>query len=95
VTEAALLAKALSDPNRLWILSEIASRKELFVGELGACRVISNASVSHHLRVLTQAGLITFRRSGKQLFYRLVSTRLVEYSRFVSTLSETGSNGLG
>lgn len=86
--EAASLAKALSDPTRLGIFTEIASHKERYVGELGACRRISNASVSHHLRLLTHAGLVTFRRDGRYLFYRAIPGRLLEYSRFLSRISK-------
>ncbi len=87
--DAASLAKALCDPTRLSIYTQIARRKELYVGELGACKVFSNATVSHHLRFLTQVGLITFRRSGKHVFYRAVPARLIEYSRFLSTLGKS------
>jgi ArsR family transcriptional regulator len=87
--QAASLAKALSDPTRLGILTEIASHEELSVGELGACRKVSKPSVSHHLRLLTRAGLVTFRRNGRYIFYRAIHPRLIEYCQFLSRLGNS------
>jgi ArsR family transcriptional regulator len=83
--EAALIGKALGDPTRLSIYSHIANRrKELFCGELGECHVFSMATISHHLRVLTQAGLISSRRSGQYIFYRAIPTRLAQYRSYLA-----------
>jgi ArsR family transcriptional regulator len=84
-SEAALIGKALGDPTRLSIYSHIANRgQELFCGELGDCHVLSMATISHHLRVLTQAGLISSRRSAQHIFYRALPGRLVEYRRYLA-----------
>jgi ArsR family transcriptional regulator len=88
-SDATVVGKALSDPSRLRIYIQIARHKELFVGELEACRVISHATISHHLRILTQAGLITFRRSGQYVFYRAIRARLREYCRYLSGLGKS------
>jgi ArsR family transcriptional regulator len=83
--EAALIGKALGDPTRLSIYSQIANRgSELFCGELGDCHVLSMATISHHLRVLTQAGLISSRRSGQYIFYRAIRPRLTEYRKYLA-----------
>src|SRR5258708_26055816 len=82
---AALIGKALGDPRRLSIYSHIANRsKGLFCGELGDCHVLSMATISHHLRVLTQAGLISSRRRGQYLFYRAIPPRLVQYRSYLA-----------
>jgi ArsR family transcriptional regulator len=84
-SEAALIGKALGDPTRLSIYSEIANRrKELFCGELGDCHLLSLPTISHHLRVLTQAGLISSRRSGQHIFYRALPQRLAQYRSYLS-----------
>jgi ArsR family transcriptional regulator len=80
------IGKALGDLNRLRIYTNIASRKELYVGELEACGMISKATVSHHLRILTAAGLIAFRPCGQHVFYRCVPSRLTAYRRFLARL---------
>ena len=83
-SEAALIAKALGDPTRLGIYAYIANRrKELFCGELCECEV-SLPTISHHLRVLTHAGLISSRRSGQFIFYRSVPERLAAYRRYLA-----------
>jgi ArsR family transcriptional regulator len=89
--EAAAIGKALGDPTRLGIFSEIAKRKELFCGELGACDMLSCATVSHHLRGLTQAGLIASRREGQFIYYRAVPERLAAYRRHLAELPRKGS----
>ena len=76
-SEAALIAKALGDPTRLGIYSYIANR----TNEL--CDV-SLPTISHHLRVLTQAGLISQRRSGQFMFYRAVPERLAAYRGYLA-----------
>jgi ArsR family transcriptional regulator len=84
-SEAALIGKALGDPTRLSIYSHIANRgQEFFCGELGDCHVLSMATISHHLRVLTQTGLISSRRSGQHIFYRALPGRLAEYRRYLA-----------
>jgi len=83
-SEAALIAKALGDPTRLGIYSYIANRrKELFCSELCECNV-SMPTISHHLRVLTHAGLISSRRSGQYMFYRAIPARLLAYRRYLA-----------
>jgi ArsR family transcriptional regulator len=69
--------KALADPTRLRLLSLIASIPE---GEVCACDLNeplgrSQATVSHHLSVLTKAGLITREQRGKWAWFRVAPTR--------------------
>jgi len=87
-SEVAALGKALSDPNRLSIYIEIAGRSELYVSELRVCRILSNATVSHHLRVLTQAGLVMSRHRGRNIFYRADPAQLIRYCRYLHKLVE-------
>jgi DNA-binding transcriptional ArsR family regulator len=67
-TEAAL--KALAEPNRLAILTLIRAR-ELPAGEIAERFKTTRSAVSQHLRVLTDAGLLTERHSGTRRLYRL------------------------
>jgi ArsR family transcriptional regulator, arsenate/arsenite/antimonite-responsive transcriptional repressor len=64
--------KALADPARVAIVNRLAGSDELcvchLVGELG----LAQPTVSHHLRLLREAGLITARRKGTWAYYRLV-----------------------
>jgi ArsR family transcriptional regulator len=70
--------KALGDPVRLRLLSLIASAPQ---GEICACELTepvgkSQPTVSHHLKVLRDAGLVTTRRHGTWIHYRVVQEQL-------------------
>lgn len=66
--------KALADPVRLRLLSAIASRGggEVCVCDLSDGVAVSGPTVSHHLRVLREAGLIDGERRGTWVYYRVV-----------------------
>ena len=61
---------ALADPTRLKIL-EILKKKDLGVSEIAKNFSITPPSLSHHLNILKQADLVTFRREGQNLIYSL------------------------
>ena len=64
--------KALADPTRVAIVNRLAGAGEVcvcaFVGELE----LSQPTVSHHLRILREAGLVDVSRRGTWAYYRLV-----------------------
>jgi DNA-binding transcriptional ArsR family regulator len=62
--------QALSDPTRRKIL-ELLKKKDLAAGEIAKHFNITLPSMSHHLNVLKQANLVTFRRQGQELIYSL------------------------
>jgi ArsR family transcriptional regulator, arsenate/arsenite/antimonite-responsive transcriptional repressor len=65
------VAKALADPRRFGILERIAAAgPELACQRLCDCFPVSQATVSHHLKELTGAGLVESRREGQYVFYR-------------------------
>ena len=69
---------ALSDPIRLRLLSFIASAD---ADEVCACELIepsgrSQPTVSHHMKILVDAGLVTREKRGLWVWYRLVPSRL-------------------
>lgn len=72
--------KALGDPIRLRLLSQIASDPE---GESCVCDLecgfdVSGPTISHHLKVLREAGLITGERRGTWIYYSAVREKLSE-----------------
>ena len=63
------VAKALADPQRFEILEHIAQAGEVSCGEVAAECPISQATVSHHLKVLVDAGLLSVRRQGQRSIF--------------------------
>ena len=71
--------KALANPKRLQILQCLIDG-EKSVGEILACKQFLDTpqpTVSQHLALLRQAGLVTVRRGGTNVFYKLGSPKLV------------------
>jgi ArsR family transcriptional regulator len=85
--EVAQIGKALGDPNRLAIYTLIAKHKELFCGEMYGKGKISQPTVSHHLKVLTELGLIASRKEGLNVFYRVLPQRLQDYLEYLHEIS--------
>lgn len=77
--EVAQIGKAIGDPNRLAIYKHIARHDELFCGEIHAAHAISAATLSHHLKVLADLGLITSRKDGLNVYYRIVPEKFAAY----------------
>jgi ArsR family transcriptional regulator len=76
--ELASVFKVLADPARLRLLSMVASAE---TGEACACDLVepvgrSQPTVSHHLSLLVDAGLLTREKRGKWAWYRIVPERL-------------------
>ena len=76
--ELATAFKAIADPGRLRLLNFIAAQPN---AEACVCHLIeplglSQPTVSHHLRVLTDAGLLGRERRGTWMFYRLIPERV-------------------
>lgn len=68
-----LVFKALGDPTRRAILDRLRAG-DLSAGEIAAGFEIGKASISHHLNLLKQAGLVSCRRQGQQQIYSLHTT---------------------
>ena len=64
--------KALSDPTRVAIVSRLASGEKCCVCDLTAVFELSQPTVSHHLRILRDAGLVDSERRGTYAYYWLV-----------------------
>jgi ArsR family transcriptional regulator len=82
--EVAQIGRALGDPNRLAIYTQIAQHDELFRGEMHAKHTISLPTLSHHLKVLTELGLITSRKEGLNVYYRAVPEKFAGYLQYLA-----------
>lgn len=81
----ALRLKALSDPTRLQLLSHVAAQG---CGDVCACDLteplgISQPTVSHHMKKLVDAGLLTRERKGRWAHYSLIPSAFAELRAFL------------
>ncbi|MDB5097785.1 MAG: regulatory protein ArsR [Cyanobacteria bacterium RYN_339] len=76
--EMGRVAKALADPQRCEILERL-SAGELCCSDLEAVLPLSQATISHHLKELLEAGLVERRKKGSFGYYRAVPATLEAY----------------
>ena len=82
----AAVARALGDPKRLCVLESLADG-EASVGELAtrvACQV---PNMSQHLAVLRSAGLVSARRDGSTVYYRLADPKVLEAYKVLQSIA--------
>src|SRR5260370_7748155 len=79
------VSKALADETRLGIFHAISATYHINCGEIVATRGVSAATVSHHLKILSDAGLIVCRREGQFIYCEAVPETLAPYTRALST----------
>jgi len=82
------LFKALNDQTRRDIL-ELLKAKELTAGEIADKFDISKPSISHHLDLLKQAGLIEADKQGQFIYYSLNTTVMDEFFKWIVELKQT------
>ncbi|GEM_PF-1043668 len=71
MAQALARAKAMADESRLLVLALLKRRGEMCACEAQAALGVSHATVSHHMGVLVEAGLVEAQRRGKWMRYRL------------------------
>ena len=83
---SAVVARALGDPKRLCVLESLAGG-EASVGELAARVSCQVPNMSQHLAVLRSAGLVTARRDGNTVYYRLADPKVLEACRILMSIA--------
>ena len=76
VEDLAARFKALADPTRVAIVNRLGTAEEVCVCELNAEFDLSQPTISHHLKILREADLVTSTRRGTWAYYRLVDESL-------------------
>ena len=79
--ELASRFKALADPTRIAIVNRLAGADEVCVCELVAEFELSQPTISHHLRILRESGLVDSSRRGTWAYYRLVPEAVAGLAR--------------
>jgi ArsR family transcriptional regulator len=80
-SEVEKISKALADETRLKIFEAISARNDMTCGEIVSMRGLTPATVSHHLRILSEAGLIACHRKGQFVYSEAVPETIAAYSR--------------
>ena len=70
--ELAATFKALGDPTRVAIVNRLTTAEAVCVCDLTAAFDLSQPTISHHLKILRDAGLVEAERRGTWAYYRLV-----------------------
>ena len=94
VTRAQRMAeffRLLGDSNRLRILSLLA-QQELCVCDLADILEMSESAVSHQLRTLRSLRLVSYKKQGRKVYYRLLDHRVLELYRSVAEHLEESEN---
>ncbi|GAB3442233.1 metalloregulator ArsR/SmtB family transcription factor [Phycicoccus ginsengisoli] len=83
----ATLLKAVADPARLQLLSIVkgSDSGEACVCDMAEAVGLTQPTVSHHLRVLVEAGLLTKERRGTWAWFTLVPDRIAEVATFLDS----------
>jgi Predicted transcriptional regulators len=90
--EIARICRALGDGNRLEIVRMLSG------GEMCACRLlekfnITQPTLSHHMKILCECGLVETRRDGKWAHYSLNCAKLSVLKEFIGSLTCTQDSG--
>ena len=74
------ISRALADETRLIIFEAISAKERMNCSEIVAMQEITPATVSHHLKILNDAGLIECQREGQFVYSRSVPETVENYS---------------
>ena len=85
----AKIAKALADPTRLQIYEDIATQPDMYCGEIIERHGLTPGTISHHLKVLMEAGLIECRREGQFVYNRIVPQTMQDYTQTLARMTRS------
>jgi len=88
-TEMAKISKALADPTRLQIYEDIAAQPDMYCGEIIERHGLTPGTISHHLKVLMEAGLIECRREGQFVYNRIVPQTMQDYTQTLARMTRS------
>lgn len=86
-SEVEKISKALADETRLRIFEAISAGTHMTCGEIVSMRGVTPATVSHHLKILSEAGLIACRREGQFVYSEAVPETIAAYSRALAKIA--------
>ena len=89
--EVSLICKAMSDANRLRIIEMLTSGEKCGCDLLDELQV-TQPTLSHHMKVLADCGLVSSYKEGKWQHYSINCTRFSEFKDFLNAISCCGSS---
>ena len=78
------VAKALSDKTRIMILKEIAAKRSISCGDAEKVVDLSQPTVSHHIKILVDAGLLNTEKDGRHVIISVNNKALETFSLMIS-----------
>ena len=81
------ISKALADETRLRIYEAIASRSDMTCGNIVELQGVTPATISHHLKILADAGLIECTKHGQFVHSRAVPAAIAAYASALTRLA--------
>ena len=84
------ISKALADETRLMIFEAISAKDHVNCSELVAMRGVTPATVSHHLKVLNEAGLVECKREGQFVRSRVVPGAIEDFTQTLTRIAHGG-----
>jgi ArsR family transcriptional regulator len=83
------ISKALADETRLRIFEAISATDQMNCGQIVSMRGVTPATVSHHLKILSEAGLIACRRKGQFVYSEAVPETIETYARALAKIARS------
>ncbi|HSG85339.1 MAG TPA: metalloregulator ArsR/SmtB family transcription factor [Candidatus Limnocylindrales bacterium] len=89
------LLQAAADPTRLAILRQLSAEGPVCACDFTACCDVSQPTVSHHLKVLRQAGWVTPERRGNWIWYSIRPEAVVRFRELAGELQAAAARPAG
>src|ERR1700676_5067583 len=86
-SEVEKISKALADETALKIFEAISASDRMNCGEIVSMRGVTPATVSHHIKILSEAGLIACRREGQFVYSESVPETIAAYTRALAKIA--------
>jgi ArsR family transcriptional regulator len=89
------LLQAAADPTRLAILRQLSAEGAVCACDFTACCDVAQPTVSHHLKVLREAGWIEGERTGTWIYYRIRPDAVDRFRGLAGEISPSGARRAG
>ena len=86
-SEVEKVSKALAEKTRLRIFEAISATNRMNCGEIVSMRGVTPATVSHHLKILSEAELIACRREGQFVYSQAVPETIANYTQALAKMA--------